>query len=148
MATMKYLKLFESFSSIDDLVQDAKDICLELNDANIRTECYYNNSYVVGRYQLGGFITIGMERTEFEDDDMGYGLAGDLEWHEVEEVVDRLIDYFESNNWRLSTIMMDGDNLINTNTNGSTNFGKEWIETLRKKVSYTFSGLTINFIEN
>ena len=139
MATMKYLKLFESFSSIEDLVQDAKDICLELNDVNIRTECYYNNSYVVGRYQLAGFITIGMERTEFEDDDMGYGLAGYLEWHEVEEVVDRLIDYFESNNWRLSTIMMDGDNLINP---------KEWIETLRKKVSYTFSGLTINFVEN
>ena len=70
---------------------------------------------------------------------MGYGLAGDLEWHEVEEVVDRLIDYFESNNWSLSSIIMDGDNLINP---------KEWIETLRKKVSYTFSGLTINFVEN
>ena len=35
--------------------------------------------------------------------------------------------------------MMDGDNLINP---------KEWIETLRKKVNYTFSGLTINFVEN
>jgi hypothetical protein len=139
MATMKYLKLFESFSSIDDLVQDAKDICLELNDVNIRTVCQYNNPHVLNSELHTGFITIGMERIEFEDDDMGYGLAGDLEWHEVEEVVDRLIDYFESNNWSLSTIMMDGDNLINP---------KEWIETLRKKVSYTFSGLTINFVEN
>ena len=136
---MKYLKLFESFSSIEDLVQDAKDICLEINDVNIRTVCQYNNPYDGDGKSQPGFITIGMERTEFEDDDMGYGLAGDLEWHEVEEVVDRLIDYFESNNWSLSTIMMDGDNLINP---------KEWIETLRKKVSYTFSGLTINFIEN
>jgi hypothetical protein len=136
---MKYLKLFESFSSIEDLVQEAKEICLELNDANIRTECRYNNPYVpyVLNSELhSGFITIGMERTEFEDDDMGYGLAGYLEWHEVEEVVDRLVDYFESNNWSLSKIMMDGDNLINP---------KEWIETLRKKVSYTFSGLSINF---
>lgn len=136
---MRYLKLFESFSSIDDLVQDAKDICLELNDDNIRTVCQYNNPYVINSELNSGFITIGMERTEFEDDDMGYGLASDLEWHEVEEVVDRLIDYFESNNWSLSSIIMDGDNLINP---------KEWIETLRKKVSYTFSGLTINFVEN
>ena len=136
---MRYLKLFESFSSIEDLVQDTKDICLELNDANIRTVCQYNHPYVLNSEPHPGFITIGMERTEFEDDDMGYGLAGDLEWQEVEEVVDRLVDYFESNNWSLSTIMMDGDNLINP---------KEWIETLRKKVSYTFSGLTINFIEN
>jgi effector-binding domain-containing protein len=135
---MKYLKLFESFSSIEELVQEAKEICLELNDDNIRTDCYYNNSYVADGKSQPGFITIGIERTEFEDDDMGYGLAGYLEWHEVEEVVDRLIDYFESNGWHLSSIMMDGDNLINP---------KEWIETLRKKVSYTFSGLTINFTQ-
>jgi len=136
---MKYLKLFESFSSIEELVQDAKDICLELNDANIRTECYYNNPYVLNSEPHPGFITVGMERTEFEDDDMGYGLAGYLEWCEVEEVVDRLIDYFESNNWNLVSIMMDADNLINP---------KEWVEKLRKKESYTFSGLTVNFVKN
>jgi hypothetical protein len=135
---MKYLKLFESFSSIEDLVQDARDICLELNDNNIETKCYYNHPFVSNSKLQSGFITIGMERTEFEDDDMGYGLAGILEWHEVEEVVDRLIDYLESNNWKLASILMDGDNLINP---------KEWIETLRKKVSYTFSGLTINFTQ-
>ena len=136
---MKYLKLFESFSSIEDLVQEAKDICLELNDANIRTECYYNNPYVLNSEQHPGFITVGMERTEFEDDDMGYDLAAYLEWREVEEVVDRLIDYFESNNWNLVSIMMDADNLINP---------KEWVEKLRKKESYTFSGLTVNFVKN
>jgi hypothetical protein len=135
---MKYIKLFESFSSIEDLVQDAKDICLELNDANIRTECYYNNPFVGDGKSHPGFIKVGMERTEYEDDDMGYGLAGYLEWHEIEEVVDRLIEYFESNGWNLSKIMMDGDNLINP---------KEWIETLRKKVSYTFSGISISFTQ-
>ena len=67
---MKYLKLFESFSSIEELVQDAKDICLELNDVNIRTECYYNNPYVLNSEPHPGFITVGMERTEFEDDDI------------------------------------------------------------------------------
>jgi hypothetical protein len=136
---MKYLKLFESFSSIEELVQDAKDICLELNDVNIRTECYYNNSYVLNSEPHPGFITVGMERTEFEDDDIGYSLAGYLEWREVEEVVDRLVDYFESNNWNLVSIMTDGDNLIHP---------KKWIENLRKRDSYTFSGLTINFVEN
>jgi len=136
---MKYLKLFESFSSIEELVQEAKDICLELNDVNIRTECYYNNPYVLNSEPHPGFITVGMERTEFEDDDMGYSLAGYLEWREVEEVVDRLVDYFESNNWNLVSIMTDGDNLIHP---------KKWIENLRKRDSYTFSGLTINFVEN
>ena len=135
---MKYLRLFESFSSIEELVQDAKDICLELNDNNIVTKCYYNPPYITDSKLNPGFITVGVERTEFGDDDMGYGLADILEWHEVEEVVDRLIDYFESNNWKLASILMDGDNLISP---------KEWVETLRKKVSYTFSGLTINFTQ-
>jgi hypothetical protein len=135
---MRYLKLFESFISRGELVQDAKDICLELNDNNIVTKCYYNPPYITDSKLNPGFITIGMERTEFEDDDMGYGLAGILEWHEIEEVIDRLIEYLESNNWKLASILMDGDNLINP---------KEWVETLRKKVSYTFSGLTINFTQ-
>jgi hypothetical protein len=135
---MKYLKLFESFISREELVQDAKDICLELNDNNIVTKCYYNHPYIADRKLNPGFITIGIERIEYEDDDMGYGLAGILEWHEIEEVIDRLIEYFESNNWKLASILMDGDNLINP---------KEWVETLRKKVSYTFSGLTINFTQ-
>lgn len=146
---MKYLKLFESFKSIpkhllvNNLLQEAKDICLELNDANIRTECYYNNPYVLDGKSQPGFITIGMERAEFEnDEDDDCFWANEnlfVEWHEVEEVVDRLIDYFELNNWNLYAIMMDDDNLINP---------KEWIETLRKKVNYKFSGLTINFVEN
>ena len=79
-----------------------------------------------------------MERTEYFDDDYGYGLAGILVWNEVEEVVDRLIEYFESNNWNLSSMMMDGDDLIHP---------KRWIENLRKKDSYTFSGLKINFTQ-
>ena len=133
---MKYLKLFESFNSIEELVNDAKDICLELNDDNIRTECYYNNPYVVDGKSHPGFITVGMEKM-YGDNEFSYD-ADILEWHQVEEVVDRLIEYFESNGWKLVSVLMDSDNLINP---------KEWIETLRKKVSYTFSGLTINFIQ-
>ena len=132
---MKYIKLFESFISKEELVQDANDICLELIDNNIRTECHYNNDLIDFR----SFITIGMERTEFEDDEDDDCFYLFVEWHEVEEVVDRLIEYFESNGWKLISILMDADNLINP---------KEWIETLRKKVNYTFSGLTINFVEN
>lgn len=133
---MKYLKLFESFNSIEELVNDANDICLELNDNNIITECYYNNPYVVGGESHPGFITVGMEKS-YGDEEWSYDDV--LEWHQVEEVVDRLIEYFESNNWKLVSILMDADNLIHP---------KKWIEALRKKESYTFSGLTINFIEN
>lgn len=136
---MKYIKLFESFISKEELVQDANDICLELNDNNIRTECHYNNPYVLDGKSQPGFITIVMERTEFEDDEDDDCFYLFVEWHEVEEVVDRLIEYFESNGWKLISILIDADNLINP---------KEWIETLRKKESYKFSGLTINFVEN
>jgi len=134
---MKYLKLFESFNSIEELINDAKDICLELNDNNIKTDCYYNHPYVADGKLHPGFITVGMEKM-YGDDEFSYD-ADILEWHQVEEAVDRLIEYFESNGWKLVSILMDGDNLINP---------KEWVETLRKKVNYTFSGLTINFIEN
>lgn len=130
---MKYLKLFESFVSKEELIQDAKDICLELNDANIKTDCYYNNPYVSGP----GFITVGIER--FEGDGDRYDEFELIEWHEVEEVVDRLVDYFESNDWILTSILMDGDNLIDP---------KDWIKRLRNKDSYKFSGLTINFVKN
>lgn len=138
---MKYIKLFESFISKEELVQDANDICLELNDNNIRTECYYNNPYVLDGKSQPGFITVGMEKN-YGDNEFSYD-ADILEWYQVEEVVDRLIEYFESNGWKLSVIMTDGDNLINP---------KEWIETLRKKApngkNYVFSGLTINFVKN
>lgn len=138
---MKYLKLFESFNSIEELVNDANDICLELNDNNIRTECYYNNPYVLNGESQPGFITVGMEKM-YGDNEFSYD-ADILEWHQVEEVVDRLIEYFESNGWELSSILTDGDNLIHP---------KKWIETLRKKApngkNYVFSGLTINFVKN
>ena len=127
---MKHIKLFESFISKEELVQDAEDICLELNDANIRTKCWYKKPYATtSGKSKPGFIYVEIWHMEDED----------LEWHEVEEVFDRLIDYFESNGWKLGSIIMDGDTLINP---------KGWIETLRKKVNYTFFGLTINFIED
>jgi hypothetical protein len=136
MKHLKSYKIFESFSSIEDLLQEAKEICLELNDANIRTECYHTVFNQTVDQKQPVFITVGMERTEYFDD--GYGLAGILVWNEIEEVVDRLIEYFESNNWNLSSMMMDGDSLIHP---------KKWIENLRKKDSYTFSGLKINFTQ-
>lgn len=138
MKHLKSYKIFESLSSIEDLIQDAKDICLELNDDNIRTECYHTVFNQTDVQKQPVFITVGMERTEYLDDDYGYGLAGILVWNEIEEVVDRLIEYFESNNWNLSSMMMDGDNLIHP---------KKWIENLRKKDSYTFSGLRIDFTQ-
>ena len=68
---MKYLKLFESFNSIEELVNDANDICLELNDNNIRTECYYNNPYVLNGESQPGFITVGMEKM-YGDNEFSY----------------------------------------------------------------------------
>lgn len=122
---MKYVKLFESFSDIDTLVQDAKDICLELNDAGIETECEYNNPVVLSGISYPGYISIYVEvNTTF------------VVWDEVEEVIDRLIDYFESCGWGISTILIDDYRVSNP---------KEWIEDMRIKDTYSFDDLAISF---
>ena len=133
---MKYLKLFENYkkTSVEDTTNNLKDICQELNDNYIRTECYYNNPYVVDSKYQPGFMTVGMEKMESENQYLDA-----LSWGEISETIDRIIDYMKSENWKLSSLLIDGDNLINP---------EQWIENLRNKEHYSFTGLTINFIEN
>jgi hypothetical protein len=70
---------------------------------------------------------------------MDFNDYNDLCWGDVSETIDRIIDYMKSENWSLSSLNIEGDNLINP---------EHWIENLRKKPEYTFTGLTIYFVEN
>lgn len=131
---MKYLKKFEGFSTLpQEIVRNLNDICLELNDININTECEYFPKMLVSGSISGGYISVGMEKLDFTD----YNDV--LSWGDVSETIDRMIDYMKSENWKLSSLLIDGDNLINP---------EQWIDNLRNKEYYSFTGLTINFIEN
>lgn len=131
---MKYLKKFEGLSTLpQEIVRNLNDICLELNDININTECEYFPKILVSGSISGGYISVGMEKVDFTD----YNDA--LSWGDVSETIDRIIDYMKSENWKLSSLLIDSDNLINP---------EQWIENLRNKEYYSFIGLTINFIEN
>lgn len=130
---MKYLKLFESFITPDDIVSEIKDICLELNDNYIDVNCEYHHPKVVNGQVYGDFISLGMEKMDLTDyDDV-------LSWGDISETIDRVLEYLNSVDWKLSSIIIDGDNLINP---------LRWIENLRKKPEYTIYGLTMHFVKN
>lgn len=129
---MKYLKTFEDVSTLpQEIVRNLNDICLELNDININTNCEYFPKMLVAGTISGGYISVGIEKVDFTD----YNDV--LSWGDVSETIDRIVDYMKSENWKLSSLLIEGDNLINP---------EQWIENLRNKEHYSFTGLTINFI--
>jgi hypothetical protein len=130
---MKYLKLFESFTTPEDIVNDLKDICLDLNDIYVDTNCEYYHPKVVNGEIYGDFISVGMEKMDFTD----YNDV--LSWGDISDTIDRVLEYLNSVDWKLSSIIIDGDNLINP---------LEWIENLRKKPEYTIYGLTMHFVKD
>lgn len=130
---MKYLKLFESFSDPEEIVNELKDICLELGDNYVDVNCEYYPTKVVNGQIYGDFISLGLEKMDFHD----YNDV--LCWGDVSETIDRVLEYLNSVDWRLSSIIIDGDNLINP---------IQWIENLRKKPEYTIYGLTMHFVKN
>lgn len=130
---MKYIKLFESFTNTEEIVGELKDICLELNDNYVDVNCEYHPKKVVNNQIYGDFISIGMEKMDFHD----YNDV--LCWGDISETIDRALEYLNSVGWKLSSIIIDGDNLINP---------LQWIENLRKKPEYTIYGLTMHFVKN
>mgnify|MGYP003342298514 CR=1 FL=1 len=130
---MKYLKLFESFTTPEDIVNDLKDICLELNDNYIDVNCEYYPPKVVNSEIYGDFISLGLEKMDLTDyDDV-------LSWGDISEAIDRVLEYLNSVDWKISSMIIDGENLINP---------LEWIESLRLKEHYSFYGLTMHFVKN
>jgi hypothetical protein len=109
---MKYLsrfKLFESKSEIKKLVSDIQDMCLELNDIEIHTDCEYHNIESLRKE----YISLSIER-ELPDDLDDY--TGDyltsrwIDWSIVEDTVLIVLEYMKSNGWKPSYIMIDGEN--------------------------------------
>ena len=129
---MKYLKLFEDYLSTQDIISNLKDICLELNDDYIETACEYFPKKISHGNISGDFISVGIEKMDISD----YNDV--LSWGDISETIDRIIEYLKSENWRISSLNIDGENLINP---------EKWIENFRVKEHYSFWGLTMHFIK-
>jgi hypothetical protein len=133
---MKWLKLFESWKGMfqpNNIVRELEDICLELNDIDINTEFSWFPSLVILGTKSGGYISVGMEK--HLDDSNDY--IDQMNWNEISEVVDKIIDFIEGKGWYLSSISIDGDTLRQAQAN----------HFIKSPSAYEFGGITFNFKE-
>lgn len=136
---MKYLKLYENFN-VYDIIQNLKDICLELNDEGIVTQCEHNkpNKKYVPLPGQREHISVGLERESSGD---MYEFSDELKWSVINNVIFRMIDYMNDSGWKPSYVIIDDDD-------------SRWIETVDAKEylsnhfkdEWVFTGLIIDFI--
>jgi len=130
---MKYIKLFEKFLEPNSIVKELNDICIELNDIGIYTECSWFPPSVILGTKSGGYISVGMEK--HLDDSNDY--IDPMNWNEISEVVDIIIYFIEGEGWYLSSISIDGDTLRQDQAN----------HFIKSPIDYEFGGITFNFKE-
>lgn len=132
---MKHIKLFESWKEFfepNNIVRELEDICLELNDIDINTECYWFPPLVILGTKSGGYISVGMEKNDMDGD-----YIDAIAWSDISEVVERIMEFIESEGWYLTSISLDGDTLRQAQAN-------HFIKTVS---DYEFGGITFNFKE-
>ncbi len=140
---MKWIKLYEDFEDVDTIIDNLKDICLELNDDDIRTECSHNvpsKKYAPLPGQRE-HISVGIEESY---------ITGDLPFADyvltfgkIQDVVFRIINYMKSCGWKPSYIIVDGESHhIEKNTEDVI----LWLVNHFKSESVLY-GLQINFIK-
>jgi hypothetical protein len=128
---MRKLKLFEDFNVevlISNLISEIRDICLELNDEYIYTECEHHPQ----RGRNREFISLGLEKADSED----YNDV--LKWYQVSDVITRVIDYLESQGWKNSYIIIDDESYQDT---------KDFIYNMTHKDDFSFYGMTLHFVK-
>ena len=135
---MKYLKLYENFN-VYDIIQNLKDICLELNDEDIRTQCEHNepNKKYAPLPGQRENISVGLERESSGD---MYEFSDELKWSDINNVIFRMIDYMNDSGWKPSYVIIDDDSrwieTVDAKEYLSNHFKDEWV----------FTGLKIYFI--
>lgn len=127
---MRYIKLFEGFFKPNSLVMELEDICLELNDNGIHTECSWFPPLVILGTYVSGHISVCMERYDSD-------YIEPIIWNQVSEVVDRMIDFMDYKGWYLSSMIVDGDTLLDKQANYF----------IKTQSDYEFYGITFNFKE-
>ena len=148
---MKRIKLYEDFNGVDSIIQNLEDICLELNDKGIRTECKYHRETPYHRLMRLEYkpkastssgrehISVGLEEDLYSDD-----YKEEMVFGKIQDVVLRILDYMKSCDWKPSFVIFDGESYhIEKNTEGAI----QWLLKNFKSDS-VLSGLTINFIRD
>lgn len=137
---MKRIKLYEDFNGVDSIIQNLEDICLDLNDKGIRTECSHNvpsKKYAPLPGQRE-HISVGLEEEYFDD------YKEEITFGKVKDSVLRILDYMKSCGWKPSFVIFDGESYhIEKNTEGAI----QWLVKNFKPES-VLSGLQINFIKD
>ncbi len=134
---MKYLKPHPISESVDsDIKHDIEDILLDLNDKGIWTEVNIKaiklkvfNPTKPKSYE----ITI---QRDIQDSDHYDTYYEQVKWIEVEEVVDRLIEFLKSKGYNKLSIMVDGS-VDREDIN--------WINFIKVTGDYEFDSLTFWF---
>ena len=133
---MKYLKPHPINESVDsDIKHDIEDILLDLNDKGIWTEVIPVESYHPTTFDEVKKFEITMQR-DIEDSDYYEDFYEQVKWNEIEEVVDRLIDFLKSKRYDKLSIMVDGS-VDREDIN--------WVEDMKTKGDYEFDSLTFWF---
>jgi hypothetical protein len=114
---MRYLKLFENFNS-RDLVQNVEDMCLDLKDEYINTDVVYDE------YEESLQILIGTQQVVL--------------WSYISEFIDRVVSYLKSEDWILSSMFIDNDEVI---------YPEKTIENLDKNPENSLSSVVLIFLE-
>ena len=136
---MKYLKSHPINESVDsDIKHDIEDILLDLNDNGIWTEVTPVESYHPVTFDEVRKFEITIQRDILDTDEPDYyeNFYERVKWIEVEEVVDRLIEFLKSKGYDKLSIMVDGS---------VDREDMKWIKDIKTKGDYEFDSLTFWF---
>jgi hypothetical protein len=119
---MKYLKRFNESneSEYSSLVQDIKDMCIDLNDDYINTEVIYDDESSTLQVHFTGFR------------------SSSILWSSISEYVDRIIGYLKLEDWDLVDMYLGQDEVINP---------EQTIEYMNKNTKYTSDLVSFIFAE-
>ena len=143
MKHIKTFRLFENQSDINKLISDVNDMCLELNDIGLNTECHLRSILTKPRARRE-YISLSIER-ELSDDVPDFGadyLANRwIEWKLVKDVVITVLEYMKDEGWKPSYIIIDGDSHYVENLD----VGEEFLHIFEP--NRKFWGLQFDFIQ-
>jgi len=111
MKHIKRFRLFENQSDINKLISDVNDMCLELNDIDIHTECEYNPE----TQKLSGirreYISLMIEKELYDTPEFGadYLTSRWIDWVSVKDILITVLEYMKDNGWKPQFIILDGD---------------------------------------
>ncbi len=149
---MKYLKKYKVFENLDtdELVQDVRDMLLELNDMDLTTSCEHYPGFQKSSGASREFISVGLEK-ELSDDPNVY--QQDIKWSDVSEVIYRVLDWMSGNDWKPSYIILDGESHqveLKDAKDFLTKKFNHWASFKqrlgRREISAVFSTLQIDFV--